>query len=116
MSASIFNPANDSLSARIHAWREVYRANQQLKDSMKLQDSAWLDRLGEAQDRVYAQTVIANSYQQATSSLSQNDLNQALESDLISKQDYHTIMVAKRTEQSKQQSQAVGERQVQRKR
>lgn len=116
MSASIFNPANDSLSARIHAWREVYRANEQLKVSKKVKNVDELDRLGEPQDRLYAEEVISNSYQQATISLSASDLNQALETDLISKQDYHAIMVAKRTHQSKQQSQNLAERKTQRSR
>lgn len=116
MSASIFNPTDDSVSARIHAWREVYRANEQLKASKKAQSADDLDRLGEEQDRLFAEQVITNSYQQATSSLSASDLNQALENDLISKQDYHAIMVAKRTHQSKQQSQNLAERKIQRSR
>lgn len=92
---TIFNPANDSLLARINAWREVYFANEQLKESKKVKNADELDRLGEQQDRLYAEEVITNSYQQATSSLSASDLNQALENDLISKQDYHAFMVAK---------------------
>lgn len=114
MTASIFNPANDSLLARINAWRDVYRANEQLKEGKKVKNADELDRLGEQQDRLYAEEVITNSYQQATSSLSKNDLNQALENDLITKQDYHAIMVAKRTHQSQQQSQTIAERKIQR--
>lgn len=114
MTASIFNPTDNSLPARIKAWREVYRAYEQLQMSLQLDDSVWLDRLGEQEDRLHAQKVITNSYQQATTSLSEADLQTALERDLINKQDYHAIMVVKRTQQSKHQSQSLAERKIQR--
>lgn len=114
MTASIFNSTDNSLSARIKAWREVYRANEQLQASLKLDDGVWLDRLGEQEDRLEAKKVITNSYQQATTSLTEEDLQTALETDLISKQDYRNIMIAKRTQQSKHQSQNLAKRKIQR--
>ncbi len=112
MTATIFNPTNDSLSARIQAWKEVCRANEQMQNSMNVQDSACLDRLGEKQDRLYAQQVISDSYKQAVNSLSKQDLQNALDSKLINKQDYQKIIIAKRTTQSQQRSSSISKQQT----
>lgn len=109
MNASIFTPKDNTLSARIDAWRQVREANRQLKESMNLNSSDWQDHLGEQADLQFAQETIASSYTQASQSISQKELEHALECELLSKNEVSELVMAQRTAQSLERSKQLGQ-------
>lgn len=116
MTATIFTPADDSLQARIQAWKKVRQANDQLKNSLNLNNAEWQDRLGEQADRLFAQETIANSYQQAAQSISAQELQTAKASGLLSESEVRDLVIAHRAAQSQQRSEQLAQQQRQRKR
>lgn len=116
MTATIFTPADDSLQARIEAWKKVRQANDQLKNSLNLNNAEWQDRLGEQADRLFAQETIANSYKQASQSISAEELQTAKASGLLSESEVRDLVIAHRAAQSRQRSEQLAQQQRQRKR
>lgn len=116
MTATIFTPADDSLQARIQAWKKVRQANDQLKDSLNLNNAEWQDRLGDQADRLFAQETIANSYRQASQSISAQELQEAKNAGWLSVDEEREIVIAHRAAQSRQRSEQLAQQQRQRKR
>ena len=94
MTATIFTPKDQSLDERIKAWKQVREANRQLKESVKISQSDWLERLGDKKDRLFAQETIANSYLQASQCISKKELEQALENELLTRAEVHELVIA----------------------
>ncbi len=86
--AHIFNPLDDSLAERVKAYRSVYDAWLNVEASLKqADDSEWSNTLGETQDLEEAHNIISHSMVMATSSLSIEEIDQATDQGLMSKEE-----------------------------
>lgn len=90
--AHIFNPINTSLEARAEALRNVINLQRSLSKSDELtKDINWNDRIGRNEDINIAKIIIENSFEQAEKSLSPEDLKNAREKNLFSRDDLKVI-------------------------
>ena len=81
---TIFNPKDNSLEARIQAYRSVMKAWYNAEASLKAMDNdEWSHTLGEKEEIVKAHDIILNSLNTCTREISLNEIKQAKELGLI---------------------------------
>ncbi|MFQ3247551.1 MAG: hypothetical protein ACI9SP_004208 [Arenicella sp.] len=84
--AHIFNPLNNSLAERVKAYRSVYKAWLNVEASLKqADDPEWSNTLGESQELEEAHNIIMESMVMATNALSIEEVDQATDQGLMSK-------------------------------
>jgi len=75
---TIFNPQDNSLQARIYAYRSVMKAWYNAEASLKvMDDDEWSHTLGEKEEIVKAHETILNSLKTANKEISGKEINQA---------------------------------------
>lgn len=104
MNATIFTPKDDTLHARIDAWRQVRDAYKQLNENMSIKESTFQESLGSRADIHFAKETINHSYTQASQSISKQELEHALSSKLLSKNEVTELVTAQRIAQSRERS------------
>lgn len=83
-SAHIYNPQDDSLEARIHAYKTMRNELLNIEASQKLsQTKGWQDRLGTEDELKQAHNVIKNSLRMALDNIRDVDLQKAQEQHLM---------------------------------
>jgi hypothetical protein len=83
-SDTIFNPKDNSLQARIYAYRSVMNAWYNAEASLKvMDDDEWSHTLGEKEEIVKAHETILNSLKTANKEISGKEINQAKELGLL---------------------------------
>ena len=99
-SEHIYTPENDSLEARISAYKTVREAWLNAEASLKfLDDDLWADRLGDRGDVEKAYEINVRSLHMATEAIKQDELNEAVSQDLLSPDDAREFMQHKRREE-----------------
>lgn len=83
--AHTFNPTDDSLQARVSAYRATVEAYKAAKRSLnRLDNPEWRDRLGDKEEVLEALQIARNSLILAYQSLSKGDIQKAESSGLLS--------------------------------
>jgi len=91
--AHFYNPKDDSLDERIHAYKEAFRAWQNVEASFRFHDEQeWSDRLGSKEDLLKAKEITENSLDRAVSGLSNSEIQLAIDKDLISSQESEYLL------------------------
>lgn len=99
--ANFYNPKDDSLEERINAYKEAFRAWQNIEASLRFHDEqAWSDRLGSEDDLKRAQEITENSLSKAVSGLSNSEIQLAVDKDLVSSQESEYLL-SQQTESNK---------------
>ena len=99
--AHIFNPLNDSLAERVKAYRSVYKAWLNIEASLKqADDPEWSNTLGESQELEDAHNIIMESMVMATNSLSIEEIDQATDQGLMSKEEASELVQEKFDQQA----------------
>jgi Na+/phosphate symporter len=91
----IFTPANDSLEARIAAFKAVRMSSNALKESSKYADG-WGDMLGSDEELEQAKEIMQNSLTEAARSIHQNELIEVQEKSLLKDEELHELAKIKR--------------------
>jgi len=103
--AHIFNPMNDSLAEKVKAYRSVHEAWLNIEASMRqADDPEWSNTLGEANELEEAHDIIMRSMVKATESLSVEEIDQATDQELMSKEEATQFMREKFDQQSSLQA------------
>ncbi len=98
----IFTPQDDSLAERIRAYRSVAEAYRNAEASLKhMNNDEWSDQLGEKQEIKQAHEICQRSFQIATQSISQDELQQAIEHGLLSDEEVRELIQSKRLGETK---------------
>lgn len=84
-SAQIFTPADNSLEARIQAYKAMRNELKNIEASQKLtQSKEWRDRLGNEEELQQAHSIVKNSLRATLNNILDVDLEQAQQQGLIS--------------------------------
>jgi len=95
-SAHIFNPKNDSLEARIEAYRSVQEAWMNIEASFKhWDDPEWQNTLGEYSELEEAHKIVLNSLNEATQSITVEEIDKAKEQGLMTDDEAFTFIQEK---------------------
>jgi len=87
-SAHIFTTEDDSLEARIHAYKTMSNELHNIEASQKLsQDKKWQDRLGTEDELQQAHNIIKNSLRATLNNIRDIDLQKAQEKGLMTAED-----------------------------
>ncbi len=99
-SATLFNPTDSSLEAKIHAARQVLHSLQMLEASQQhLQVNGPDSVLGTEEELDIAQALTNSSFHDAVNSLSMLELQHAHTQQYLSLDEYHYLMTAKQNAQ-----------------
>jgi hypothetical protein len=91
--AHFYNPKDDSLDERIHAYKEAFLAWQNIEASFRFHDEQeWSDRLGSKEDLLKAKEITENSLDMAASGLSNSEIQIAIDKDIISSQESEYLL------------------------
>ncbi|MGL1959458.1 MAG: hypothetical protein OCD00_19435 [Colwellia sp.] len=91
--AHFYNPKDDSLDERIHAYKKAFLAWKNIEASFRFHDEQeWSDRLGSKEDLLKAKEITENSLDRATSGLSNAEIQLAIDKDLVSSQESEYLM------------------------
>jgi hypothetical protein len=83
-SAHIYSPQDDSLEARIHAYKTMRKELHNIEASQKLsQNKEWQDRLGTEEELQQAHNIIKNSLSATLNNIRDIDLQKAQEQGLM---------------------------------
>jgi len=94
--ATLFNPIDDSLEAKVKIVREVQRSYQNIKASIELSKrNGFNQSLGTEDELKDAFKITQSSYKQAVKSLSSGELKQAREKQLLTVEEFQKISVEK---------------------
>ncbi len=94
--ATLFNPIDDSLEAKVKIVREVQRSFQNIKTSIELSKrNGFNQSLGTEDELKDAFKITQSSYKQAVKSLSNGELKQAREKQLLTVEEFQKISVEK---------------------
>lgn len=97
-SAHIFTPQDDSLEARIHAYKTMRNELNNIEASQKLsQSKEWQDRLGTEEELQQAHNIIKNSLRATLTSIRDIDLQTAQEQGLMTAEDISEFSTAKQS-------------------
>lgn len=95
-SAHIFTPEDDSLEARIHAYKTMRNELSNIEASQKLsQNKEWQDRLGTEAELQQAHSIIKNSLSATLNNIRDVDLRKAQEQGLMTIEEASEFSVAK---------------------
>lgn len=98
--AHIYTPQDESLEERIRAYRSVREAYINAEASVRaLDDEEWANRLGEREEIERAFDISARSLQMATKAISQDELKQAQNEGLLSKDEVVGLVQSKRQQE-----------------
>jgi len=97
---TIFNPLDDSLTERLRAYRSVHEAYLNIEASLKLADDPeWVNTLGDPQLLDEAHKTIVDSLQEATQSITIEEIDQAKEQGLMSNDEAYEFVKEKMDQQ-----------------
>ena len=100
-SAHIFDPKDDSLEARIEAYRSVQEAWISIEESLKhWNDPEWQNALGEYSELEEAHKIVLNSLNEATQSIAVEDVDKAKEQGLMTSDEAYEFVKEKVDQQS----------------
>lgn len=95
-SAHIYTPEDDSLEARIHAYKTMRNELSNIKASQKLsQNKEWQDRLGTQEELQQAHNIIKNSLSATLNNISSIDLQKAQEQGLMTSNEVSELEATK---------------------
>jgi len=85
----IYNPKDDSLEARIQAYKTVLSEYRNIQASQKLfKEKAWEERLGSSDELDSASDVIRNSLEVIAKSITKSELEQAVDENILTPNEY----------------------------
>lgn len=97
-SPHIFTPEDDSLEARIHAYKTMRNELSNIEASQKLtQSKEWQDRLGTEEELQQAHNIIKNSLRATLSNIRDIDLQKAQEQGLMTDNEVSEFSVLKQS-------------------
>jgi hypothetical protein len=100
--AHIFTPQDDSLEARIDAYKSVYEAWFNAEASLKfLDDEEWSDTLGDREEVEQAHKISVRSLEMATSAIKKSEISQARKQGLLSDDVAQELTHTKRQQEMK---------------
>jgi len=99
-SEHIYTPENDSLEARISAYKTVREAWLNAEASLKfLNDDEWSDRLGDREEVEQACDISIRSLSMATAAITQDELHKAQEHGLLNSDEVREFIQDKRQQE-----------------
>jgi hypothetical protein len=91
--AHFYNPKDDSLDERIHAYKKAFLAWQNIEASFRFHDEQeWSDRLGSKEDLLKAKEITESSLNRAASGLSNSEIQLAVDRNLVSSQESEYLL------------------------
>ena len=97
-SAQIFTPADNSLEARIQAYKAMRNELKNIDASLKLtQSKEWRDRLGNEEELQQAHSIIKNSLRVTLNNIRDVDLEQAKQQGLMSQNEIFEFSATKQS-------------------
>ena len=97
-SAHIYNPQDDSLEAKIQAYKTMRNELHNIEKSQKLsQTKEWQDRLGTEEELKQAHTVIKNSLRRALDNIPDVDLQKAQRQHLMTAKEVSDFLADKQS-------------------
>jgi len=95
-SAHIYTPEDDSLEARIHAYKTMCNELSNIEASQKLsQNKEWQDRMGTEEELQQAHNIIKNTLREALNNIPDIDLKKAKEKGLMTIKEVSEFSVTK---------------------
>ena len=97
MEAHFYHPNDDSLEEKIKAYKEAFKAWQNIEASFRFHDEQeWSDRLGSKEDLLKAKEITENSLDRAASGLSNSEIQLAVDRNLVSNQESEYLLSQKK--------------------
>jgi preprotein translocase subunit SecD len=96
INATIFNPTDNNLEAKVKSVRDVQKAYHGVKASLKISKAnGYNSALGTEEELKEALEISQNSYNQAIKSLSEGELKKARKENLLSTEEFQKLSIEK---------------------
>lgn len=90
--AHFYNPKDDSLDERIHAYKEAFRASQNVEASFRFYDQqGWEDRLGSKEDLQKAMEITQHTLDMAIDSFSIEEIHNLSKQNLVTQEEFELL-------------------------